>query len=127
MAARTLAVGAVLLLASCNGGMNSNRGNTANSHSEQVGAFTVTDLGTLGGSKSDALGINNRGEVVGYSLLAGRSTERAFLFSGGKMIDLGTLGGDGSWATSVNDNGQVVGWANTAGGATHGFFLTHLK
>ena len=70
----------------------------------------MTDLGTLGGSSSDATGINDSGQVVGDSWLstAANSGRDAFLYSGGSMTDLGTLGGD-SYATGINDSGQVVG------------------
>src|SRR5439155_155495 len=73
-------------------------------------AFTVTDLGTLGGSFSVARGINDLGQVVGYSATAGGATH-AFLWQSGTMIDLGTLnpaGGD-SYASGINNLGEVVG------------------
>ena len=41
--------------------------------------YTVTDLGTLGGTSSYAYAINASGQVVGYSLLAGNSVGHAFL------------------------------------------------
>src|ERR1017187_591319 len=51
----------------------------------------------LGGSLSFATGINNSGQVVGYSSLTPGAftavTSHAFLYSGGAMHDLGTLGG----------------------------------
>ena len=53
---------------------------------------TMIDLGTLGGTYSYANGINNKGQIVGYSLTAS-GQDHAFLYSGGKMTDLGTLGG----------------------------------
>ena len=41
---------------------------------------TMTDLGTLGGATSWAYGINNRGQVVGYSETASGEM-RAFLWT----------------------------------------------
>jgi probable HAF family extracellular repeat protein len=69
----------------------------------------MSDLGTLPGHIfSGALGINNRGQIVGYST-DGR-TSHAFLYENGTMIDLGTLPGDGSsFANGINERGQVVG------------------
>jgi len=53
--------------------------------------YTITDLGTLGGSYAYARGINNSGQVAGYSYLTGNSSAHAFLYDGGVMIDLNTL------------------------------------
>jgi probable HAF family extracellular repeat protein len=77
--------------------------------------YTVTDLGTLGGTYSVAHHINNSGDVVGYSRLAGSAVFHAFLYSGGSMTDLGTLGGDGSQALGINNTGQVVGYSYITG------------
>jgi len=70
-----------------------------------------TDLGNLGGAFNNvAYAINNRGQVVGASDLAGDNTGHAFLWQKGVMTDLGTLPGDFlSAALAINDNGQVVG------------------
>src|SRR5687767_3227617 len=57
-----------------------------------TGTYNAVDLGTLGGSFSEARGINPRGQVVGLSTTAGGQT-RAFLWDRGTMTDLGTLGG----------------------------------
>ena len=52
----------------------------------------LTDLGTLGGDTSYALGINDSGEVVGYSYLADNVTRHAFIWTASDgMVDLGTL------------------------------------
>src|SRR5262245_13233607 len=69
--------------------------------------YSVKDLGTLGGTSAEALGINDEGGVVGWSLLAnGRA--HAFLWRAGKMSDLGALAGGRSQANDVNDDDVAV-------------------
>src|SRR5260370_12706892 len=76
-------------------------------------SFTVKDLGTLpGGIFSVARGINEHGQVVGFSETNGLSQSHAFLFENGAMVDLGTLpGADFGEATGINNRGQVVGFS----------------
>jgi probable HAF family extracellular repeat protein len=79
----------------------------------------MTDLGSLGGY-SYAFGINNQGQVVGWSYLSGSTGPlHAVLWDNGVMTDLGTLGGNFSQAYGINDQGQIVGSSTTAGGAQH--------
>lgn len=86
--------------------------------------YTVTDLGTLGGTSSVANAINANGQVVGYSTTASGETH-AFLYSGSKMTDLGTLGGSYSTAAAINTSGQVVGSAyGSADTYTHAFLYS---
>jgi len=88
-----------------------------------LSAYSVVDLGTLGGALSWAFDLNDGNQVVGYSTdPAGR--DRAFLFSDangngaadpGEMVNLGVLAGDAaSYAYGVNDAGGVVGASRTA-------------
>lgn len=73
-------------------------------------AGTITRLGTLGGVQSEAKGINDRRQVVGWSTLPGNFPFHAWLWDDGTMTDLGTLpDGGGSVAYAVNAPGQVVG------------------
>jgi probable HAF family extracellular repeat protein len=58
--------------------------------------YTVTDLGTLGGTFSFGVGINNKGWVAGFSTLPGDLNQHAFVWRNGKITDLGTLGGPNS-------------------------------
>jgi probable HAF family extracellular repeat protein len=82
----------------------------------QNGAFT--DLGTLGGYNSVATGINNRGEIIGFSEtdkpIDKRAVNRAFLYRSGEMITLDRRQGRiESLASTINDSGQILGvvWA----------------
>lgn len=81
-----------------------------------------TDMGTLGGTLALARGINQRGEAVGTSTLAGDQVARAFVWRAGQSGDLGTLpGGVHSFGYAMNDRGQVVGTADDGSGHLHMF------
>jgi probable HAF family extracellular repeat protein len=83
---------------------------------------TVTDLGNLGSPNNLAHDINNLGQAVGFSDLAGDTAQHAFLWQNGVMTDLGTLPGDvGSFAPGVNDKGQVTGGSFDASGNVRAF------
>jgi len=73
---------------------------------------TMVDLGTLGGTWGNSEALNNRGQVVGESNLAGDETFHPFLWDGRVMKDLGTLGGTFGIAFSINDAGAVAGFAS---------------
>jgi probable HAF family extracellular repeat protein len=82
------------------------------------------DLGTLGGTGSQAFGINASGQVVGQAYTAGDAAYHAFLYDGTTMQDLGTLpGGTTSIAHGINDSGRVVGEATVVGAAIAHAFL----
>jgi probable HAF family extracellular repeat protein len=71
---------------------------------------TVTPLAPV---ISEALGINNSGQVVGNAR-AGTAPPRAFLYTNGVRVDLNTLippnsGWTLSSATVINDAGQIAG------------------
>jgi probable HAF family extracellular repeat protein len=96
----------------------------------QAGPYTPIDLGTLGGSSSQAVAVNASGQVVGYSSTTGDAATHAFSWTAGRgMVDLGTLGGD-SWARAVNASGQVAGDSRTASGGygdVHAFSWTAAR
>jgi len=57
---------------------------TAACTSIQAASYAVVDLGTLQGSASVALSINNKGQVVGGSTIAGDTAFHAFVVQSGK-------------------------------------------
>lgn len=79
----------------------------------------MSDLGTLGGTLSQAQCANTRGDVIGSSTLAGDLVSHAFVWRNGAMTDLGTLGGDNSEAVWINGRGDVAGSADLPGISLH--------
>lgn len=76
----------------------------------------MTDLGTLGGTIGTPIWLNDWGQVVGSSNLAGDVVSHAFLWSRGKMKDLAPAsGGDNSWAWWINNLGDVIGASSLPG------------
>ena len=80
----------------------------------------LTDLGTLGGLRSNALGINREGKAVGWAQTASGAT-RAALWQNGTVKNLGTLGGNRSVATAISPLGVVVGYSRMKDGSYHAF------
>jgi probable HAF family extracellular repeat protein len=85
-------------------------GRGSNGHAFLYSNGQMTDLGTLGGTTSIATGVNEAGQVVGYSETAdgGLLYAHAFLYSNGQMMDLGGLR-ERCMAYAINNDGQVVG------------------
>jgi probable HAF family extracellular repeat protein len=85
----------------------------ASSQDSALPHYRVVDLGTLGGTLSLAMGINDRGWVDGFANLAGDVDQHAFLWRAGSMTDLGTLGGPdsglGFWGAAPNEQGAIAG------------------
>jgi probable HAF family extracellular repeat protein len=75
----------------------------------EKGKFNV--LGSLHSFGTYAKAINNRGDVVGYSVAWPYDYiyQSAFLYSGGKMVDL-LPGNDFAAANSINEAGEITGF-----------------
>jgi probable HAF family extracellular repeat protein len=94
--------------------------------------YHIVDLGTLGGSFAQPGGINDKGEIEGFSNLAGDTQTLAYFRSrSGKVTVIPGLGGPNSiagWAPSIS--GQVGGFADTSKvdplGEDYCGFGTHL-
>jgi probable HAF family extracellular repeat protein len=80
--------------------------------------YNMTDLGTLGGSYSDARGINNAGQITGETHLPGDGSFHAYLYDHGVMQDIHPATRPWSSGERINDLGQIAGfWTGGGGGA----------
>jgi probable HAF family extracellular repeat protein len=88
----------------------------------------MVDVGNLGGTFAYANWMNDRGQIVGLSTLAGDQVSHPFFWDKGKLTDIGTFGGTQGEAKLVNNAGEVIGDANFAGDQLHdGFFWSKGK
>ena len=78
----------------------------------------MTDVGSLGGTCAGVSWMNNRGQVVGFSNVAGDQSNHAFVWDEGHGLkDLGTLpGGSFSGANWINDAGEIAGASDVSNG-----------
>ena len=90
-------------------------------------AYRLTDLGTLGGPESQAIGINAAGMVVGCATTAD-GYPHAFLYVDGVMTDLNLFRGPISLACAINNRGQIVGdFVGDVNDACHAFLYSAGK
>jgi probable HAF family extracellular repeat protein len=84
-------------------------------HAFVTGPGGLIDIGTFGGQRSEAFGINDHGKVVGIAGTEEFHVSHAFIWWRGFKRDIGTLGGGTATAYDINNRNQVVG---TSGGTT---------
>jgi probable HAF family extracellular repeat protein len=87
----------------------------------------MRDLGTLGGTLASVSGMNDRGEVIGMSNVAGDVCCDPFLWNGTRMIDLGGFGGGFGGTNWINEHGDVVGASVSNSGNFDGFLWRNGK
>lgn len=91
----------------------------------------IRQIGSFGGSSTEALGLNNNGQVVGYSQDP-NGQSKAFVWDEVNGIqDLNNfIQPNSGWvlesATGINDNGQIVG-NGTYNGLYRSFVLTPIR
>ena len=77
----------------------------------EIDSMTAVDLGTLGGEESEALDVNNNGDVVGWARQS-NGVPHGFLLRDGNTVlqdvtsELGSLA---AFASGINNTGQIVG------------------
>lgn len=103
-------------------------GNVMSASSQRLDATLLSggnayDLGTFGGSFSNAVAVNDSGQVAGYARTPDEK-DHAFLATASGMVDLGTFGGQYSYAYGLNQAGLVVGSAYDASGTSRCFLST---
>lgn len=90
----------------------------------------IINLGTLGGNGSIAVGINDQGQVIGYSRDASNAY-KPFVWENGVMRALPTLGGPCATnafacaALGINERGDVVGRTVAPDGMMHATLWRH--
>lgn len=94
------------------------------------GVDAASDLGALAaGMNSEAWGINDAGDVVGWSGTSTTSAHAIIVRGNGPMIDLNTLidplaGWTLCFGMDINNHGQIVGWGYHSGYGTRAYLLT---
>lgn len=87
--------------------------------------WSITDIGTLtAGDMSYATGINNSGQVVGWSGYDSTQTT-AFIWENGTMSAISSTAGLRSVATGINNAGQVSGYAAVAASNGTSYYNDH--
>jgi probable HAF family extracellular repeat protein len=84
--------------------------------------YTLTDLGTLGGTFGLAHGVNNRGQVAGFATLPGDTAQNAFFWQKGAKTEIPSAfgGPDSNEFFKPSESGQVAGQAESATADPHG-------
>ncbi|SDP70128.1 hypothetical protein [Desulforhopalus singaporensis] len=81
----------------------------------------MVNLGTTGGNYSEALAINDLGQIMGWVTSSSGRGLTFFWSAETGMIEIGTLGGEGTDPWDINNLGQIVGSSETESGDMHAF------
>ena len=87
------------------------------------GVFVGSELSVVDQRDSEALDIDDHGQIVG-SFETESHARHAAVWTNGLLRDLRTLGGEESVAYAINDAGQIVGGSQTESGVFHAFIWT---
>jgi probable HAF family extracellular repeat protein len=90
-------------------------------------SYSVTAIGSLGGTLTSVWGLNDAGQAAGNSSLHGEAVSHPYVYSGGVMTDIGTLGGAYAGAYAINNSGHVAGFSRVGSNESpvHGFLYSN--
>jgi probable HAF family extracellular repeat protein len=78
--------------------------------------YQIARIPVAAGANSAALGLNDKGEVVGYTLQGDDYEAFLFSYADKSMTEIGSLGGKLNAACAINSAGQVTGYSQDANG-----------
>jgi probable HAF family extracellular repeat protein len=88
-------------------------------------AGTYRELSVPGAKQTEARGVNNRGDIVGFYAEA-QDQLHGFLYASGVLTTIDVPDADWTVATDINNSGTIVGYFADRGlGLAHGFVLRH--
>jgi len=93
-----------------------------NTHAFLYTGAGLADIGTLGGTISEGMSINNVGEIAGISTVANGATH-LFLYTQGRMHDLGAPAGQTVASAALNDRGEILASTLGSGGVGSSYYL----
>ena len=78
--------------------------------------YQITRIPVASGANSAALGLNDKGEVVGYTLQGDHYQAFLFSYADKSMTEIGSFGGKLNAACAINSAGQVTGYSQDENG-----------
>jgi probable HAF family extracellular repeat protein len=98
-------------------------GGVKTAFADPIYSFTTFNAPGATGFGTEAYGINNSGQIVGFFFDAGNTTTHGFLDTGGSFINIDVPRATSTAAYGINASGQIVGYFADALGS-HGFLDT---
>jgi probable HAF family extracellular repeat protein len=86
--------------------------------------YKIVHIPTPAGSTSSALGLNENGQVVGYSFQGEDYKTFLYVYPSGKIGEIGSLGGKLKAACAINDSGAIPGYSQDSNGNLQAFSYT---
>jgi probable HAF family extracellular repeat protein len=86
--------------------------------------YKIIRIPTPDGFNSTALGLNDSGNVVGYSYQGDDANGFLYKQADGSITDLGSLGGHATVATAINQSNQIAGYSADSNGNVLAFVYT---